>query len=199
MANASSSMASWVGNMIIFVVGCGIGLHMLWKCQQHFPLCFWCRLIRSIFCEAILSYPFCKGGPTSFTTLPLVLGVGYTICCGSLILWALIACPWTSISIPWCSGEGLCGICFTLGKLFTTLVFRIVVQSTSHSRMTLAYTIWQNHKQASLFRKCVGWPQKKSQNSTIFDLKPRCWHKDQEVALYVIIGASLEASQCRPM
>jgi len=66
-------------------------------------------------------------------------------------------------------------------------------------KVTLAYTIWHNHKQTSLFRKCVGWPQKKSQNSAIFNLKLRCWHKDQEVALYAIIGASLKAGQCRPM
>jgi hypothetical protein len=128
-ANMNFSMASWVSNMIISVVGCGVG-----TCGDGVDSISLSTLggdTRSTLCEASLSRPICKGGPTALPTLPFVLGVGCPICCDSLILWGLVVYPWTSISIPWCLRGGPCGKCLTLGKFFTTPVFGIVVQSTS--------------------------------------------------------------------
>ncbi len=153
-ASVSSSMASWANDMIISITSYNVDNISFFALGGD---------TRSTCCEASLSHPLCKGGFIALLALPLVLGVGCPICCNNSILWGLIACPWilisspwTLISIPWCSRGRPCGICFTLGKLSTTLVFGIVVQSTSPWKMTSTYTIWHNHKWASLFGKSVG-------------------------------------------
>jgi hypothetical protein len=99
-ANANSLMASWVGNMIISIASynantCGDSVNNI----SFFALGV---DTRSTLCDVGLSHPLCKGGPTTLIALLLVLGVGCPICCGNLVLWGLIAYPWTSISIPWC-------------------------------------------------------------------------------------------------
>jgi hypothetical protein len=50
-----------------------------------------------------------------------------------------------------------------------------------------------------VWQKLVDSPWKKFQTSTILDLKAYMFALDQEVALYVIISASLARGQCWPM
>jgi hypothetical protein len=122
-------MTSSIGNMIISIIdynACTYG--------DNANITSFSALvidIRSTLCEANLNHPLYKGGPITLTTFPLMLGVGYPICWGSSILWALTTCPCISISILWCWGGGQCEICLTLWKLFTTPIFGIILKQLS--------------------------------------------------------------------
>jgi hypothetical protein len=149
-----SSMGTWVGNMIIFVASCNVGTSMgSWAnnmiifdagyntsaCHDGIDNISPSTLVVntwSTICKASLNHPLCKGGFTTLTPLLLMLGVGYSICWGNSILWALISCPWTSIASPWIFNFHP----LVLGrrtmlhpwKLFIAPIFIIIVQSTFH-------------------------------------------------------------------